>query len=104
MGVLQDASVPQAWFSHFYALGAVCNVFCGWSYLSWLAAQPMITAKQVPPPSPPAHLPDARAPHALHLGVFTVLKFSDDNIGPCCMANFRVRFSNKVTRNMRCPM
>mmetsp|Transcript_17269 Transcript_17269/g.51724 ORF Transcript_17269/g.51724 Transcript_17269/m.51724 type:complete len:306 (-) Transcript_17269:5708-6625(-) len=46
LGPLTDASVPQAWFSHFYALGAVCNVFCGWSYLSWLAAQPMITAKQ----------------------------------------------------------
>ena len=43
----QDASVPQAWFSHFYALGAACNAFCSLRFLSWLVAQPVLSAEQV---------------------------------------------------------
>lgn len=39
--------MPQAWFSHFYALGAACNAFCLWRFLSWLAAQPALSPKQV---------------------------------------------------------
>lgn len=47
--LMQDVSVPQAWFAHFYAIGAACNA----ALLLWMLQrhQSMVRARQ-PQPEP----------------------------------------------------